>query len=203
LLACNTATAVSIRYLQNDFLPKKYPNKKILGIITPILESINFNNDKQVNIGILATPATISSNFYQQELSFLGYQNSFGIPCFGLAGAIEINNIQKINQSLELCLAQNLKTLKKLDIIVLACTHYPLIKKEISKKIFELSNQNIPIFDSNEQIANSLNDYFKRNPTFKPKQGATKIIASKNTEEFLILAKKIFKNELSFIQAFG
>ena len=40
ILACNTATAVALRKIQREYLPKKYPDKKVLGVIRPTVESV-------------------------------------------------------------------------------------------------------------------------------------------------------------------
>src|SRR5581483_3192512 len=38
ILACNTASAIALRPIQREFLPQRYPNRRLLGIIVPTIE---------------------------------------------------------------------------------------------------------------------------------------------------------------------
>ena len=65
ILACNTASAVALRKLQQEHLPKHWPNKKILGIIIPTAEEML---GKKGSVGIFATPATVQSQTFSIEI---------------------------------------------------------------------------------------------------------------------------------------
>jgi len=67
IVACNTASAGAVRKLQDKFLPAYYPDKKILGVILPIVEYLTDNKEKEP-IGIIGTGATIASGKYQEEI---------------------------------------------------------------------------------------------------------------------------------------
>ena len=68
IIACNSASAQALRRLQQEYLPEKYPDLKVLGVIRPIAEKItSIKNIKK--IGIIGTKATINSNIY----SFIWY----------------------------------------------------------------------------------------------------------------------------------
>ena len=63
ILACNTASAEALRKLQQDYLPKKYPGKNILGVIRPMAE-VAASITKNKVIGVMGTRSTIESNSY-------------------------------------------------------------------------------------------------------------------------------------------
>lgn len=88
ILACNTASAVALRRLQQEWLPNKYPDKKVLGIIVSTIEQItgvpwsfsspyegevdsplaNLEGSSPPVVAILATPATVKSGAYEHEV---------------------------------------------------------------------------------------------------------------------------------------
>ena len=43
IIACNTSTSTSLRKIQREYLPKKYPHIKVLGIIRPVIEKITLD----------------------------------------------------------------------------------------------------------------------------------------------------------------
>ena len=140
VIACNTATT---RCMKN--LKEKYPNIPFIGTV-PAIKVACDNNYK--NTLVLATPSTIDSlrtkelirdnKKYDQEITL--------IFCEGLANAIEIKNQEKITKILS-DVKDQVKN-KKIDSIVLGCTHYPLIKEDINK-IFP----NIPQLDGSFGVA--------------------------------------------------
>ena len=185
VLACNTASVNTIRELQQNWLPKHFPNKQILSIskpITELLESkyLEFKNQKLV---ILATQATIDSGFYQQEFKKIGFESVLAIACPGLCGLIEaligieanssrlidpkqinqiirrIENIKLEDSSLKRYLT-NLK-IPTGSLILLACTHYPIIKNQIAKV-----NPNCTIIDPSQFIAQKLVQYQYCHPLY-------------------------------------
>jgi len=160
ILACNTASAKALRTIQQVDIPKKYPNKRVLGVIRPTAEIIGeFTHRK--NIGIMGTRGTISSKSYPIEINkFFPELKVHQQSCPMWVPLIENNEhlsegadffVQKyINQ----LLAQS----NELDCILLACTHYPLLIPKISKYL----PKNIKLLTQGEIVANSLADYLKR-----------------------------------------
>lgn len=140
VIACNTATT---RCMKN--LKEKYPNIPFIGTV-PAIKVACDNNYK--NTLVLATPSTIDS-LRTKELIRDNKKNDqeiILISCEGLANAIEIKNQEKITKILS-DVKDQVKN-KKIDSIVLGCTHYPLIKEDINK-IFP----NIPQLDGSFGVA--------------------------------------------------
>ena len=70
ILACNTASGEALRKIQMEELPKKYPGKRVLGVIIPASEEAAA---KTVNnkIGVLATNGAVKSDAFKRELKKL------------------------------------------------------------------------------------------------------------------------------------
>ena len=77
IIACNTASARALRQIQKEYLPKNFPERKVLGVLIPTAEeSAKFNR-----VGILATRGTIDSETFPKEIKKLNkkiniFQNS-------------------------------------------------------------------------------------------------------------------------------
>jgi glutamate racemase len=186
ILACNTATSVAIRKLQDQWLPYNYPDKKILGIIRPVPESLLENKRNRSNlIAVMATPVTISQGFYKQELQDFGFTNILDIPCPGLALAIEKSDYVKINSLLKQIFENYSNQIPDIDDLVLACTHYPLIKTQIMSRLNELgAKKDIKIFDQGQIVSQKLVDYLRKHPQFVPEKGQVSLFCSLSSTEF-------------------
>ncbi len=148
VIACNTASAAAYEVLRDQFIGKI----PVINVIDPMIEAV-IRDETIHKVGIIATKTTIESGVYQEkftrrkpELKFLAMQTPL------LASMIEEgfynNNIS--SAVLESYLSKD--ELKGIDGLVLACTHYPLIKKEISA----FYKDKIRIFDSAEVVARKL-----------------------------------------------
>lgn len=129
ILACNTATSAAIEELR-----KRYPSLIIIGTEPGIKPAIA--QTKTGKIGVLATPATLQGNKYQNLVATLSVDKNiqmFEQACHGLVDQIEKGEIDtpKTNTMLEgwLCVMRE----ANVDTIVLGCTHYPLISETIEK----------------------------------------------------------------------
>ena len=140
VLACNTATTRCISKLR-----KKCPNITFIGT-EPAIKLACDNGAK--NILVLGTQATISSKSVSNlvEINKKEYQNIYLQKCEGLAKAIETSNTKLITKLLDRFLIpyQN----KNIDAIVLGCTHYPYIKRQILNYL-----PNVHIYDSSLGVA--------------------------------------------------
>ena len=67
VVACNTASAEALRRIQQEYLPRHYPNRRVLGVIIPTAEAA-LRSAHAKRIGILATQATVGSAAYVREL---------------------------------------------------------------------------------------------------------------------------------------
>ena len=154
ILACNTASAKALRTIQQNDLPKIDAAKRVLGVIRPTTEIVG-NYSETKHVGILGTTGTVVSNSYPIEIAkFFPDVKVFQEACPMWVPLIENNEHQ--SKGADYFVKKHLKHLmhqsEKIDTVLLACTHYPLIKKEISA----FYKDKIRIFDSAEVVARKL-----------------------------------------------
>lgn len=129
ILACNTASADALREIQQTFLPKMFPDRRVLGVIRPTVEVIG----KEITlkrVGVFATQATVSSGAYVRELAHLvGHLSITQQACAGLVDAIERGETTtpKTAHLVALFVKLLLKKDPMIETVILGCTHYPLV----------------------------------------------------------------------------
>jgi glutamate racemase len=162
ILACNTASAKALRTIQQKDLIVHYPNNRVLGVIRPTAEVIG-TYTKSRHIGILATPGTVQSCSYPIEIGkFFPELKVVQQACPMWVPLIENNETDHagsaffVKQCLDALLAQD----PKIDTILLGCTHYPVLEKQIKQFLPE----QIQLISQGSIVADSLKDYLFRHP---------------------------------------
>jgi len=162
ILACNTASAKALRTIQQKDLVNEDPAKRVLGVIRPTAEVIG-NYTKTNEIGVLGTKGTVQSGSYVIEIGhFFPGVKAYQQACPLWVPLVENGEYDKpgadyfVKKYLEQIMAQS----EKIDTILLACTHYPLLEK----KIREFLPANVQIVSQGDIVAKSLQDYLHRHP---------------------------------------
>jgi glutamate racemase len=160
ILACNTASAKALRTIQQNDLANNFPGKKVLGVLRPSTEIIG-TYSKTKHVGIMATNGTVQSKSYEIEIEkFFPDVKVVQQACPMLVPLIENNEYE--NEAADHFILEYLTALvqkdEKIDTILLACTHYPLIKERIE---YFLSDH-IKVIAQGEIVAKSLADYLQR-----------------------------------------
>ncbi|WP_085899784.1 glutamate racemase [Kiloniella majae] len=181
VLACNTASAIALRKLQQEWLPSYAPDKRILGVLVPMVETITDRpwikweqhpqQYLQGTVGIFATEATVKSKTYLVEIGKRAPQlDVIQQACPELVPALEAKKGTAITDALVEDYVNQLveKNNKIPNWIMLGCTHYPLLKnafeKAAAKIIGNIMGQGVPILCQPSICADSLKDYLKRHP---------------------------------------
>lgn len=135
ILACNTASAKALRTIQQKDLPKIDAHKRVLGVIRPSTEIIG-NYSHTGAVGILGTTGTVLSDSYPIEIhQFFPDIAVFQQACPMWVPLIENREFDSegadyfVKKYLDELLAQS----PKIDTILLACTHYPLLIDKIKQ----------------------------------------------------------------------
>lgn len=165
VLACNTASAVALRKIQQEFLPAYYPSKRVLGVIIPLIENslglLSTINSASRKIAVIGTTSTVKSCSYAREITKRDDSvRVVSYACPALVSVIESGLKQKkaLRQSLTKYLQPVLN--EKPQILVPACTHYALIENEI-KQILPASTM---LLNGPLAVAEKLKNYFERHP---------------------------------------
>jgi glutamate racemase len=197
IIACNTASAKALRTIQQVDLPKKYPDKRVLGVIRPTTEIVG-KYSKTGHVGVLGTKGTVSSNSYPIEIEkFFPELNVYQEACPMWVPLVENNEYK--SSAADYFIKKNLDNLfaksDKIDTIILGCTHYPLLAEKIKKYIPE----NLTLLSQGEIVAESLADYLKRHPEMETKctKGETiDFYTSDSVENFNEAASRFFGQEV-------
>jgi len=159
IFACNTASAVALRYLQNKYLEgENEKNRKILGVLIPTVEA-SVAASKNNKIAVVGTRATIKSKVYEMEICKIDSEKKvYSQECPLLVPFIEEDWHKK--PEARIVLKKYLKSMKNVnvDTLILACTHYPLMKKEFSR----IMGKKVKLIESGITSAYSLKKYLQK-----------------------------------------
>jgi len=165
VFACNSASSQALRKIQTEYLPKKYPDKKVLGVIRPLVEEIV--KDKNIKkVGVIGTKATINSHIYKKELITSNSRLEViekATPL--LVPLIEENYSHKPEARKILKNYLRELKMKEVDALILACTHYPYMLETIR----EIMPKRTIVLDPGEIVALSFKDYLLRHKDIKLK----------------------------------
>lgn len=159
ILACNTASAKALRRIQQNHL-KDFQGKRVLGVIRPSAEVVG-DFSKTDQIIVLGTEGTISSKTYINEFEIFSPQTTvyqYACPLWvPLIESGEYNSAEGralIKKDLKLII----DSFPTADVMMLGCTHYPILKDFIES---ELPNH-VNVVSQGEILAGSLKSYLER-----------------------------------------
>ncbi|HEX8607724.1 MAG TPA: glutamate racemase [Pedobacter sp.] len=167
ILACNTASAKALRTIQQKVLPVKYPNHRVLGVIRPTAEVIGDFTHSKV-IGVMGTRGTVSSESYLLEINkFFPNVSVKQQSCPMWVPLVENNEHLGAGADffIDKYLRELLKQDSRIDTILLACTHYPLL----IPKIEAILPDNIRLVSQGSIVAESLKKYLDNHLEIKEK----------------------------------
>ena len=144
VIACNTASAIAVNTLR-----ERHKDIPIIAIEPAYKMVYDYAYDKETLV--MATKGTIESERFNLLYNKYNNHKTKLLECIGLADVIEEGNEEKIKKYLE----KNIGKYKgKVENVVLGCTHYPLIQKEIGQVL----GNNITFFNGANRLAVHLKD---------------------------------------------
>ncbi len=158
IIACHTSSAWASESLKKDF--KNFP---IFEIITPAVKE-TLKKTKNKRIGIIGTSGTIKSGVYKKKLLALDSTlKIYSKACPLFVPLVEEGWVnQKETKEIAKVYLKPLKN-KGIDTLILACTHYPLLKRVIQETI----GPKIKIINPAENLAKDIGLFLKNNPMLK------------------------------------
>lgn len=190
VIACNSASSAAYELL------KEYVRSvQIINVIDPMVNLV-LDHYAGKRVGLIGTKRTVQSGVYEQKIKPAHEQisvQSLATPL--LAPMIEegfFNN--KISHEI---IAQYLSDaeLQNIDALILACTHYPLIKKEIN----EFYKHKMPVLDSSEVVAKALKEHLEERQLLNPGIGPVQhqFLVSDYTSSFEASTRLFFREQVT------
>ncbi len=215
ILACNTASAKALRTIQQRDLPLIKDKKvNVLGVIRPTVEAVP-GITKSKHVGILGTPATVSSESYVLELEKIAPDLTISQQaCPMWVPLIEAGEHNSpgakffVGKYLREILAKD----PEIDTLVLGCTHYPLLKAKIDEWLtyrHDIKESEFPTpvhapqiqtIAQGDLVAKSLADYLRRHPEYTSQlslNGTCHYLTTENADRFSQSASLFLSSPIS------
>lgn len=162
IIACNTASAKALRSLQQKILPVQYPDRRVLGIIRPSVEELG-RDTKTKTVALWATEGTVKSDSFSIEIEkYAPGLHLIQTSCPMLVPLVESGELTGTGTEyfIRKYWEQTRRFSDSIDLLLLACTHYPLLLPVIR----EIVPESVRILVQGDFVAPSLADYLKRHP---------------------------------------
>ncbi|MEO5572823.1 MAG: glutamate racemase [Bacteroidia bacterium] len=189
VIACNTASAAAYELLRDQYKG----SVPVINVIDPMVETV-IADDTIKKVGIIATKTTIHSEVYQEKFS----RRKPSLKYKALATPLLVSMIEEgfYNNNISSAVLKKYLSapgFKDIDALVLACTHYPLIKNEIAA----FFDNKVKIFDSAQVVAQKLKWVLqKEHLSAKKKKGSNVFYVSDYTKSFEQSTKIFFKGKI-------
>lgn len=205
VLACNTASAVALRRMQETWVPEK---KRVLGVFVPLIEALaerpwgDASPPRPVavrRVALFATPATVDSGAFARELAF----RATGVEvesraCDGVVDAIERGDLALAGALVRAHVEALLRRMPRPEAAVLGCTHYPLVEAAFREAL----GPEVRIYSQPEIVAESLADYLARRPEFRGPDTRSRLLTTGDPAEVGARATRLLGRTLRFEAAF-
>jgi len=167
ILACNTASAVALRPMQEYFVPA---DRRALSVLVPLVEHVAGRSwmDRAPpgppavrRVLFFATPATVASGAFPREVALRARGVEITqVPCPGLVEALEAGERAQVATLVSRFVAQGLAAMPDPGAVILGCTHYPLARDLFADAV----PAGAQILDQGRLVADSLRSYLDRTP---------------------------------------
>lgn len=191
VIACNTASAKALRTIQQAWLPKHYPERRVLGVIRPTVEAIR-DYTKSNHVALWATPGTVRSDSFAIEITKYAPQvKLYQQACPMLVPLVEAGELEGpgVDYYLKKYWDQTSARSNQIDTLLLGCTHYPLLMSRIKAML----PPEVRVVEQGQLVAPSLADYLKRHPEIESeisKGGGCRYLTTDQCEYFDQLAEE-------------
>ncbi|MBP7055854.1 MAG: glutamate racemase [Candidatus Omnitrophica bacterium] len=193
IVACNTASSLSLEFLKRCF---RVP---ILGVIEPGAKAAA-RYTRTNRIGVIGTSATIASGAYEKAIGKLRsgkFIYSQSCPLF--VPIVEEGWLDtKIARDVASIYLNGLRA-KRVDTLILGCTHYPLLKNVIGK----IMGKETRLVDSAEEVAREARSVLEAGGLLNnsKKSGTQKFFVSDEPHRFTKMAHRFLKCRIRCVKA--
>lgn len=192
VVACNTASAVALPQLQKHCLVP------MIGVIEPGAKAAIRATQNQ-RVGVIGTVGTISSDAYRKAIHQRSHRvKVFSLPCPLFVSLAEEGYIDK--KATPLIAEDYLSPLikKRVDTLVLGCTHYPLLKKVIS----QVMGKEVKLIDSAEETAKEVKSFLETNQLLRQSGSKAfhKFYVSDVPDKFIQVGCRFLRNRIGNVK---
>lgn len=194
IFACNTASSKALRKIQREYLPKKYPEKKVLGVVIPAVEEAV--EKSKGCVGVIATSGSVASGVFVCELKKINKKiKVYQQACPLLVPLVESG--EEKSQITDLAIKKYLKPLlgKKIDTLILGCTHYGILENKIRKIV----GKDVKIISEGKIVAKKLREYLSKHSEIEKTLGQNSkmdFFTTDLTDGFKTLGSKFFGKKI-------
>ena len=193
LVACNSASASAFDSLKQEF----HDRTILIDVIDPVVNYLSTRNFTK--IGVIGTKRTISSGTYDQKL----HEKSPETTVVSMATPLLVPMIEEgfifddISNAIIRTYLSN-ETLGGIEALILGCTHYPIIRNQISK----FFNFNIEVIDSARIVSLILRETLEKNNLLNDTGRIhDQFFVSDYTSFFEKIARMFFEGEINLKKA--
>jgi glutamate racemase len=189
VIACNTASAAAYEALRDTYKG----SVPVINVIDPMIEEV-IADDAIRKVGIIATKTTVASGVYQEKFARRKPELEYSALATPLLASMIEEGFYN-NTISEAVLNEYLRNpaLDNIDGLVLACTHYPLIKKEIDA----FYAGRVKLFDSAEVVARKLKGILEKELLLNnDTRGEDQFFVSDYTRAFEEATKLFFRKQI-------
>lgn len=194
VVACNTASSYAYGELQKEFALHERP---IISVIEPVAEYVAAHYSHR-KIGLIGTKGTVGSRVYVRRIQKLAPEvriSSRSTPL--LAPMIEEGFFDNTISRTIIASYLSGKNFKDIEALVLACTHYPLIKKEIAEHF----QGKVQVIDPSLLVAEELEESLRKARALRDPEGGKepehRFFVSDLTEAFENSTRLFFGNKVT------
>jgi glutamate racemase len=190
IIACNTASAKALRSIQQRMMPVHYPDRRVLGIIRPSVEELG-RDTKTKTVALWGTEGTVKSGSFVIEVSkYAPGVNLIQTACPMLVPLVETGELDGTGTDyfIRKYWNETAQHSDKIDLLLLACTHYPLLLPRIRAIVPD----HVRVLVQGDFVAPSLVDYLKRHPEIEQelsRRGSQQFLTTDHTDGFDRLAE--------------
>lgn len=189
LIACNSASTNAFEEVRKHVGDKA----TVLNVVDPVVRFVA-ENEEMKSVGVIGTKATIDSRTYPDRLARLDPKitvSSLATPLFVpmIEEGFVFDDIS--NAIIRAYLSR--RELQDIDSLILGCTHYPIIRNQISRYY----NFEVNVIDTARIVAESVRDFLQQNDLLSEKKvKEDKYYISDHTQYFDAIAKMFFTEKI-------
>lgn len=195
LIACNSASSNAFEEVKNHVKDKVGDRAVVMNVIDPVVDQVCADTEGVDTVGVIGTKATVSTGIYAAKIN----QQAPGLQVTSLATPLLVPMIEEgfvfddiSNAIIRAYLSR--KELEGINSLILGCTHYPIIRNQISRFFdFEV---NVP--DTSQVVARAVKKNLETDGMLNPaRKEENRFFVSDHTSYFEAIANMFFNEKIN------